>query len=830
MFNRKFCGEKFLHALVLSCLLIGAAPTLTLAAEADPVPAVIEKTTPSVVAIIGKPSSEEKTIDNNRFNLAHGTGVIVRSDGYIVTNAHVVKDMRNIIVVTSEGKSYSGKTTHFDEESDLALVKIEATGLPAATFASASDIQVGQSVIAIGTPLSFALRNSVTVGIISGMDRSVQSQYQLIQTDAAINPGNSGGALVNMKGQVVGINTLKYVSVGVDGLGFAIPVNTVQYVLDQFFKYGKVKRPYLGLELEESWESVVGLPSGDGLKVSYVQPDSPAAKAEIKKGDILLSVGNAAVSNLVDYNETLKNYLPGQSAALKLQTASGIVQRDVTFEEDPAGASQAGPDQDGAYIDSDQGKTRIGDSHYGWSMNYPSGLVKAKQSDSGDSISFGDSKGEFAIIISVSEKQSEDLSPYGLLQKLTGYATDTVLEKQYVDTAPHPYAKLIGKTDSDGYYQVRAFLNKDRIYYVTLYVDKEENYQNPAKQNSYNDLLDTFQLSFDAEDNLLKDVSVYQNKNTVTTEYGLSLDVPGEWTPSSLSADLSYTSQDGNRSITLRVTSASSGDTLKEWASRQELKFKNSYVEQYREVSGLKETTAAGVPAYVNRFSSTMGDKWTTRHVVYFLKDKYKYRLEISFPKDTNADEAETLVADTLKSLSFNKESLNKMLGFIQDDDDLVDASKSYTYNNATYKYSLRVPEIWFSGGYDQDGAPDSQVKTFSFFGGSFTVEADDRTSLEDALKKTSQSYKKNAEEDADYRYTETDEELLGGAAKKYSLTYKSKNVPYTQTEYVFSRGGITYTVRYKINEAVKTEEAVKRINDCLESMRFLPPKSGITP
>jgi S1-C subfamily serine protease len=194
-------------------------------ADSSSVSSVIASTTSSVVAIIGKPGGERKAWEANRYELAHGTGVIVRSNGYILTNAHVVKDMRNITVVTSDGKSYSGKTTHYDEESDLALVKIDAYGLIEATFASQSDIKVGESVIAIGTPLSFSLRNSVTYGIVSGMERSIQSKYQLIQTDAAINPGNSGGALVNMKGEVIGINTLKYVSTGVDSLGFAIPVD-----------------------------------------------------------------------------------------------------------------------------------------------------------------------------------------------------------------------------------------------------------------------------------------------------------------------------------------------------------------------------------------------------------------------------------------------------------------------------------------------------------------------------------------------------------------------------------------------------------------------------
>jgi S1-C subfamily serine protease len=222
--------------------LIGAGSSYAADSGSD-VPKVVSQTSASVVAIIGKPTGTGKAWDKNRYNLAHGTGVIVKSDGVIVTNAHVVKDMHNIVVVISDGKTYTGRTTHMDVESDLALVKIEATGLSAAKLASSSNIQVGETVAAIGTPISFALRNSVTVGIVSGIERSVNSEYQLIQTDAAINPGNSGGALVNMSGEVIGINTLKYTEFGVESLGFAIPMNTVKYVLDHFERYGKVKRP-----------------------------------------------------------------------------------------------------------------------------------------------------------------------------------------------------------------------------------------------------------------------------------------------------------------------------------------------------------------------------------------------------------------------------------------------------------------------------------------------------------------------------------------------------------------------------------------------------------
>lgn len=286
----------------------------------DRVPDVIRQVSPSVVAIIGKPDDEFAA---DRFSLSHGTGVIVKSDGWIVTNAHVVQDMKQILVVTEDGREYEGTRKQMDITSDLALVKIEAKELPTAAFApSPLQVSVGETVVAIGTPVSFSLRNTATVGVISGMNRSISSDYNLLQTDAAINPGNSGGPLVNLKGEIVGINSMKFVDVGIDSMGFAIPADTVQYVLNQFEQYGKVMRPSLGVTLDESWAAVVGLPTEEPLQVLGVVSEA-ARKAGIATGDRLYALAGQPVSTLVDVSELLKAYLPGDAIEITLLTADG---------------------------------------------------------------------------------------------------------------------------------------------------------------------------------------------------------------------------------------------------------------------------------------------------------------------------------------------------------------------------------------------------------------------------------------------------------------------------------------------------------------------------
>lgn len=316
----------------------------------EAIPKVIEKVSPSVVGIIGKTTENQNGLANDRYNLAHGTGVIIRANGWIVTNAHVVDQLLDPVVVTTDGNTYNITETFSDPLSDLALIKINARALKPAVFAKASQAAVGETVIAIGTPISFSLRNSATVGVISGLNRGVEASYRLIQTDTAINPGNSGGPLVNLKGEVVGINSMKFSAVGIESMGFSIPVDTVNFVINQFFKYGTIKRASLGLQLEESWSAIVGLPAEDPLTVtSVLSPE--AKKAKIKEGDAIYSVAGKRVSSVVDINELLKAYLPGQKVKLLVQTDGDIVTRTLTLVDR---ASLEEPSDDSLLTDEEQ--------------------------------------------------------------------------------------------------------------------------------------------------------------------------------------------------------------------------------------------------------------------------------------------------------------------------------------------------------------------------------------------------------------------------------------------------------------------------------------------
>ena len=294
------------------------------------IPGIIERISPSVVGIVGKYKPEGYSDDYE--GISHGSGIIIKSGGEILTNAHVVEDMTAIFVVMNDGKGYEAKVKYIDKEADLAVVKINKIGLPVAKFADTSDIIVGKMVIAIGTPLSFSLRNSATVGYISGINRGLGDPYRMIQTDAAVNPGNSGGALVNTNGDVIGVTSSGYIGYNTS---FAIPIDTVKHVLNHFENYGKVKRADLGADFTEDWLAEMGLPSEGGLLIKSMNKSSPLLSAGFKNGNTLLSINGQKINSLVELNEFLKPFLPGDSVNIGINNGTDIIYSDIILSEKP---------------------------------------------------------------------------------------------------------------------------------------------------------------------------------------------------------------------------------------------------------------------------------------------------------------------------------------------------------------------------------------------------------------------------------------------------------------------------------------------------------------
>ncbi|CAB1369763.1 Do family serine endopeptidase [Denitratisoma oestradiolicum] len=253
-----------------------------------------------------------------------GSGVVVSADGYVLTNYHVVETADEIEVALNDGRKIKGRIVGTDPESDVAIIKIDADKLPVITFAQAESLRVGDVVLAIGNP--FGVGQTVTSGIVSALGRShlgINTFENFIQTDAAINPGNSGGALVDSDGNLVGINTAIYSqSGGSMGIGFAIPVSLARSVMEQIIRNGAVSRGWIGVEVQEITPELAEsfrLPATEGALIAGVMRGSPADKAGVKPGDVLLTVNDKPVRDAQTMVEQVAALEPGRTSRLKLR-------------------------------------------------------------------------------------------------------------------------------------------------------------------------------------------------------------------------------------------------------------------------------------------------------------------------------------------------------------------------------------------------------------------------------------------------------------------------------------------------------------------------------
>lgn len=304
--------------------------------EEEKIANLIDEINASVVAIIGKNKTyrqDDYIYSKMPNNLQHGSGVIISSDGRIITNNHVVAGMEKIYVVLYDGKAYEAQLLYNDAEIDLALIKINRKNLKPIELEGANNVKVGNTVIAIGTPLYFSYRNSASKGIISGLNRPVDKTYTYLQTDASINPGNSGGPLINMEGKLVGINTIGYMFYS--GMNFAVPVENVTYFLDHYNQFGRIKKCYTGIQFEENWAAMLGIPTNQGLRVVTLREDAVVTSSQVQEGDMLEAIDGVKTSSIAAYNEILKKHLPGDQVNLNFSRGNTNFDIKVTLKERP---------------------------------------------------------------------------------------------------------------------------------------------------------------------------------------------------------------------------------------------------------------------------------------------------------------------------------------------------------------------------------------------------------------------------------------------------------------------------------------------------------------
>jgi S1-C subfamily serine protease len=266
-----------------------------------------------------------------------GSGVIIRDDGVIITNAHVVGRAATVEVQLADGRALPGRVLGRDPSVDIAVVQVQAANLPVAPLADSDRLEVGQAAIAIGNPLG--LERTVTTGVISAINRDPRGFELggLIQTDAAINPGNSGGPLLDSSGRVVGINTA--ILEGTTGLGFAIPINLARDVADQILTTGRVRRAFLGIgyaDIDPYLAREFGLPVQEGIIITQVGTGSPAARAGIRQGDIITAIGRTEITQGGDLRRALRGQRPGDPVSLTVIGAEGRRSVNVRLGEAPS--------------------------------------------------------------------------------------------------------------------------------------------------------------------------------------------------------------------------------------------------------------------------------------------------------------------------------------------------------------------------------------------------------------------------------------------------------------------------------------------------------------
>lgn len=269
---------------------------------------------------------------------ATGSGVLISAAGHVVTNYHVIEGADEVEVVFRDGTVMSAHIVGEDPLTDLAVLKItREAGFKYAVFSDSGNVRPGEVAIAIGNPLGLIFQNTVTVGVVSATDRQIripgsEYRYTFIQTDAAINRGNSGGPLVNLKGEIIGINSVKATDPQVEGIGFAIPSNTVRRVTEDIIQHGSVVRPYMGIRISDLAEAT-GVVTDRGVYIHVVEEESPAERAGLQGGDIIAGMDNVEIGFVAKLYDELLSYYPGDSVKLRIIRNGAMLELQIVLGE-----------------------------------------------------------------------------------------------------------------------------------------------------------------------------------------------------------------------------------------------------------------------------------------------------------------------------------------------------------------------------------------------------------------------------------------------------------------------------------------------------------------
>ncbi|MEC0093600.1 stalk domain-containing protein [Paenibacillus macquariensis] len=469
---------------------------------------------------------------------------------------------------------------------------------------------------------------------------------------------------------------------------------------------------------------------------------------------------------------------------------------------------------DDTNIDSDVGKTKLGNSYYNWTMNYPTGLIIGEGGGYESIASFNDSEESYYIEVHAN-KQEVELQAEDILQQLVEDAKDSgevVLDRESYPLVGVPYARIVTK-DSDGtIWEVRGYYDHEQLYEVYLADFKAQNYKEVSK---YSTLLNSFKTNFNKQDKAVKDLSSVVNgmRNVYNGDYGISLDVPAGWDMDN--ENMYYESEDGSY-LKLNVTSAPKGSSLEQWSGQMKKWLGESFVNESYKVVATYPIVISGSTALVNEVQYNYGDGWTTEYEVMLEKNGFRYYAEYGVPEDQKADLAH--FKDIMKSIDIEYEVVSDTFGRMEEDAYLIDKSKIITKSSKAYKFKLNVPQFWTPM---KDRFESSPIE-YQYTGGRFMITAEPDTSVEEAVSQLRAYYNEATKKSKDLIIRGIESTTFAGVnATVFKLHQVKNGIPYEGVQMLFSNNGITYTVTTALNDANATQVQKDALEKALKSFAF---------
>lgn len=476
---------------------------------------------------------------------------------------------------------------------------------------------------------------------------------------------------------------------------------------------------------------------------------------------------------------------------------------------------QTGEGTDDGGIDLDKGKTRIGNSYYGWSIHYPADLLVLQSSEQERMMTFGAADESYYLEVYVSD-QNVALDADDLLTQLVQVAKqsgDTILDREAVAAKNKPYARVVVK-DMDGLlWELRQYVHDGRQYDVYLADYEATNYKDLGKHAS---LLNSFEPSYAQSDRTIKDLSTVEDgmRAVWNEDYGIGLKVPAGWSMDN--KNMVYEGEDGAY-LQLRVTSAKAGATVKDWSDQLHKWMSDTFTPESYEQVGSFKTEIYGETAEVNEFRYNFGAGWQTEFDVLLQKNGYRYYVEYTFPEEQKDDRA--WFERIMKSIEIEFDMVEDNFGQLDEDPYLTDKTKTITRTSKRYHYSVDIPRYWTPYSDKFESSP----VIYTFTGGELSIAATEDKSIEMTVSQLREAYAEAAKTRKSFNLIRS-EELTFAGVPAFSFTYheSDKGVPYTGRQIVFEKNGTTYTITTGLNDANRTQVQADMLEKAVNSFTFI--------